>query len=68
MTVYGIFGDDPRSDAENIDSIYINRKEAEFMKERLNQWCESNGWATYHIEELEVIGKLDMEAIKDEQI
>lgn len=67
MTVYGIFGDNPRSDAENIDSIYLNRKEAEFMKEQLNQWCESNGWTTYHIEELEVIGKLDMEVIENEQ-
>ncbi len=52
MTVYGIFGDTPRSDAENIDSIYLNREEAEFMKEQLNQ---SDKWTTYHIEELEVI-------------
>lgn len=55
MKVYGIFGDDPRSDAENIDSIYISREKAEFMKEQLNQWCELNGWTTFHIEELEVI-------------
>lgn len=52
MTVYGIFGDDPRSDAENIDSIYMSREKAEFMKEQLNQWSK---WTTFHIEELEVI-------------
>ena len=65
MTVYRIFSDDPRSD--NIDTIYLNRKEAEFAKEGFNQWCKSNGWTTYHVEELEVIGKLDMEVIENEQ-
>lgn len=51
MTVYGVFGDNPRSDAENIDSIYMSREKAEFMKEQLNQWCRSY----FHIEELEVV-------------
>ena len=55
MTVYGIFGDDPRSDAENIDSIYMSREKAEFMKEQLNQWSQWNKLTTFHIEELEVI-------------
>lgn len=55
--IYGVFGDTPRSDKDNIESLWIDKSKADARKIEME---ENDKWSSYHIEKL-VIEDLDLE-------
>ena len=61
LILYGVFGDTPRTDKKNIDSIWMNKQNAEDRK----RWLTINDeWSNYHIETL-TVDDLAREQIKE---
>ena len=52
ITVYGVFGDDARTDADNIYSLHTSIEKAKIEIESANK---DSKWTTYHLEVLELL-------------